>query len=652
VTVLEAILWQGNPTTPTTDGLDTTIVRSPLPGGPAAVARFLFSTVPQWVQIAGAVVAVVAAFLLAGWVWRHWKDILAWIGARSSSWKVGMGIASLAVIGSAGLAGYKTWDFMMHDNAFCTGCHVMEEPFSRFTASEHKKLLCHDCHRQGMLANVRQLYEWVAERPDRIGPHAPVPNAICAECHVKQKADSSWERIAATAGHRVHLNPRSPSLGKVDCVACHGAEVHRFKADETSCAQAGCHEGLRVELGKMAGQSPWHCATCHEFSAAISDSAATDSARASLVPNERHCLECHEMRKKMAAFSPEGDPHKGNCGLCHNPHTHTTPAGAFQSCATSQCHARADTLTPMHRGLKEHRLENCGACHAAHSWKAGATDCRSCHSGIADPAVRPRRLPPPGRVSGSFPMQEFRPAGGVPLGGGIAIVPAAWHPGAEGAKGSERAAGRFRWRPERPAPPPPSDTARFRHAQHATLNCTTCHSTRTAHGELLTQARDCQGCHHADNALGRDCARCHTPGQLQPARTVAVAMALSVWRGPRQRTLPFAHAEHARLDCTDCHTLDRGRGLGKTCSSCHQDHHASARNCTSCHSDSRSAHSRELHLLGCAGSGCHAAERAAGLGPSRAVCLACHTEQRQHKPGRECAQCHLASWPAVAGGLQ
>jgi hypothetical protein len=87
----------------------------------------------------------------------------------------------------------------------------------------------------------------------------------------------------------------------------------------------------------------------------------------------------------------------------------------------------------------------------------------------------------------------------------------------------------------------------------------------------------------------------------------------------------------------------------KTCASCHADHHAATRSCTSCHPSARATHTRELHVAGCAGSGCHVRETTAAVTPARAVCLSCHQEQVAHKPGRECAPCHLSAWrPSAA----
>ena len=202
------ILQQAAAARADTARIDSVVVESPLPGGVAAIARFLFSTVPQWIQIAGVFVGAIVAAIVVVVVWRNRAQLLAWFRAKSRGWKLGFAAILVVVLSGAGFAGLQSWNFMMHDNSFCSGCHVMAVPFRKFTASEHSELSCHDCHRQGMTANVRQLYQWVAERPERIGSHAPVPNAICADCHIQRDADSTWKRIIATAGHAVHLNPR------------------------------------------------------------------------------------------------------------------------------------------------------------------------------------------------------------------------------------------------------------------------------------------------------------------------------------------------------------------------------------------------------------------------------------------------------------
>ncbi|HSA54277.1 MAG TPA: NapC/NirT family cytochrome c [Gemmatimonadaceae bacterium] len=653
-----------------TVSVDSVVVESPLPGGAAAVARFLFSTVPQWVQIAGVFVGAIVALVVLVVLWRRRLDLVRWFSARSRGWKLGFAAVTLAVLGGVGFAGAKSWNFMMHDNDFCTGCHVMEQPFRRFTASEHSQLSCHDCHQQGMTANVRQLYQWVAERPEDIGAHAPVPNRICAECHVQSDPDSTWQRISATAGHAVHLNPRSPAMRAMECVTCHGEEVHRFKPASETCAQSGCHENLRIELGAMAAQTSLHCSTCHTFTAPAVETNPTDSARAALVPREEQCFECHQMRERLAEFRPENEPHGAVCGTCHNPHTQTTPSGAFQSCATSTCHARADTLTPLHRGLRQHRLETCGACHSAHTWRTGGTNCRDCHTGITDPAVRVR---PPSPQGAQAPVPAGRGTHVRPVAG---LAPASWSGTRQAAAAHvPHAVGRGRWRrsgrsdalnaarhvaltgasPRQQAPParePPRqqrDTTRFEHQRHESVSCTTCHTTTDQHGGLRRAARQCSSCHHGNTALGRACERCHQSGELATPYRMATPMALTVWPAPRTRQLDFAHAQHAPLACAECHAATITRGVERTCASCHAQHHEAARSCASCHPPSRQTHTRAVHETGCGGAGCHTSETTAAITPVRAVCVACHDGQAAHKPGGDCATCHLSAWRPGAG---
>ena len=666
--VIAALLQQG---TQVADSLrtDSINVQSPLPSPALQVVRFAFNTVPQWVQIGGVFLAAAVAIVLAVLAWRHRVAVRTWFAAKSRAWKMGFAAIALVMIAGIGFAGTWSWNYMMHDNEFCAGCHIMDEPFQRFGTSEHAKLGCHDCHRQSIFASMKELYVQVTERPDKIPEHATVPNAICSECHIQRDPDSTWQRISATAGHQVHLNPRSPVMSRVECTTCHGQEVHRFKPVQETCAQSGCHDDVKVELGGMGEQTDLHCVVCHEFTTGATEGTPIDTARTALVPGDEQCLGCHEMREKLGKFAPADEPHDGKCGTCHNPHVQTTPRGAFESCATSACHARSDTLTAMHRSLGRHRLETCGACHGAHTWKADAVDCRSCHTGIRDPAVRTR---PPGSTdrnsSGGAPLSA---APAAPVGGRdllapsphspasrLDLLPAAWSGTRQaGMAPAPLPAGRSRWRS---GPQPDSltgsqarqgrDTARFEHARHDALSCTTCHSTSAGHGDLRPLARDCQGCHHGTRAIVRDCARCHTAGEIGAARLLATPVALSVWPQPRTRPLPFAHERHARLECGACHADSRQKSVQRDCASCHDDHHAADRDCASCHPPARETHTREVHITGCATSGCHERERGPAVTPVRATCLSCHAEQKTHKPDRECAPCHLSAWTAPAGG--
>lgn len=355
-------------------------LHSPLPGGVNTLVRFLFQ-VPQWIQIGGAILGVVVGIGLAVWLWRQRMPIWTWLRTRSA-FVLTLMVAGVAVLAVAGAAfGFASWHYMQHDNGFCIGCHVMGPAFQRFTSSEHSQLECHDCHQQPITASMRQLYLWVLERPEEIGEHAPVADAVCARCHIQEDPDSTWQRISVTAGHRLHLESDSSALEGAQCVTCHGVEVHRFVPPDETCGQSGCHapESTQIRLGAMAQQTMLHCVVCHEFTAVIGERAPQQTVATGLVPGSEQCLGCHAMAQVMADFEVAADPHEGDCGMCHNPHTQETPAGAVTTCGNAGCHAQVDTLTPFHRGIHAETLANCVSCHAAHTWTVNGSDCRACH---------------------------------------------------------------------------------------------------------------------------------------------------------------------------------------------------------------------------------------------------------------------------------
>lgn len=354
----------------------------PLPGGVADVVRFLFH-VPQWIQIGGAVVGAAVATAVIVLAWRNRSEIADWVRTRSVAIQAGLALAAAVVVTAAAWTGVESWNYVQHDNSFCTGCHVMGESFQKFRASEHSDLNCHDCHQQPLTASMRQLYLWVLERPQEIGPHAPVPNERCVSCHIGERPDSVWQRISATAGHRVHLESDSAALEDVMCVTCHGVEVHQFVPARATCGQSDCHsrEDTEVVLGRMAAEETgMHCLACHDFTGPVTEISDVEEARTALRPDEQNCLGCHEMQEILADFSPAEDPHDGACGLCHDPHTQTTPDAAFETCTESGCHADAREATPFHRGIHESVLSSCGTCHEAHGWTVDGSDCGACHT--------------------------------------------------------------------------------------------------------------------------------------------------------------------------------------------------------------------------------------------------------------------------------
>ncbi len=611
---------------------ETTVGPPPLPGGVAAVLRFFFN-LPQWIQISGFIVGTLLAAVVVIQLWRRRTAIVAWVLARPRQVKIGLAAAAaVALLGAAGF-GTVSWNYMQHDNGFCTGCHIMKAPFQRFAGSKHDSLSCHNCHQQSMFASMRQLYLWVAERPQEIGKHAKVATRVCAGCHVTDQKEK-WRRIATTAGHRTHLESDSSALRGVQCVTCHGFEVHRFVPVNATCAQSGCHVSTEIRLGKMAGQTDLHCVACHQFTADVPLLATRDSAAGTLRPGARQCLGCHEMRAMLADFDPARDPHGQTCGMCHDPHVQTRPADALKSCASAGCHAdwRAE---PFHTGLPHRKVaQQCTLCHQPHGAKVDASDCAGCHAAV-QARTHGRRAPP-------LPFDTTKALRRISQGGRFEPEP----------RGKGDAP------PPRAAPAPPSalrfpltaplDT--FPHDRHRPLACITCHTTRQGGSRLtFTPPRGCQVCHHQAPGTSK-CQSCHADSETAAPDSVTAVVAVA-GHAPRARPIAFRHDRHQTLRCVACHTtpatLDP-EPAAATCRACHENHHAAGRNCAFCHAgagaDPRTAHAvlADIHV-GC--DNCHSEEVVALLTPDRSFCRTCHADKQEHYADRECTICHFLASP-------
>ncbi|MDH5643002.1 MAG: hypothetical protein OEY63_02285, partial [Gemmatimonadota bacterium] len=502
-------------------------------------------------------------------------------------------------------------------------------------------------------ASTRQLYLWVLERPEHIGDHAPVANEICESCHVTGEPEI-WQRVAATAGHRTHLESDSTVLEGLMCVTCHGVEVHRFSPADSTCSQADCHADNDITLGEMENQTTLHCVTCHEFTADVPLLAERDSAQSTLTPAREECLGCHEMQEVLADFDAERDPHNGTCGSCHNPHAQTEAIGAAESCATSECHADWET-EPFHVGRDHGEAgERCVLCHEPHRASIDASNCESCHLRILEeedisPGVR-RRL------ERSLPFDTTRVLRGVssriePREMPPSFVGEPWsilqHWGAGfGLPKVSPYDDPLRDFPEPRASPP--DT--FPHDRHEDLSCLNCHVTRSGHGQLTFEApRGCQICHH-ESPEREPCADCHQASELLTAQTVSVSVHTQSY-APREREVGFSHEAHTTEDCSSCHVESVSLAAGPeqaSCNDCHGDHHQPARECSTCHLGDGflepHAPPADAHLE-CAS--CHVLGEDAVLRPDRQLCVTCHVDEREHYVEKECTVCHMGAPPEI-----
>jgi len=675
------------------------VVENPVPGFVGQLFQFFFNT-PKWVQWGGIVLGMIVAAIIAWQLYLRRDAISGWLSAKSKGYKMGLvAIGGVMLLGAAG-AGYAGNNYMTHNNDFCVGCHVMGDAWGAFAKSEHRKLECHDCHRQSKVASMRQLYFWIAEKPQDIPKHAKVPTAICSECHVRSEADSGWKRIIATAGHRLHMKSDSASLKEVACVTCHGQEVHRFKPVDQTCGQSGCHakKDTEIRLGKMAGQTSQHCTGCHTFTRPVPENLSMDSTRKYLVASGTvgSCYGCHQMKDKMKGLEPKDDVgHQAVCGTCHNPHQQTEPRQAYETCASSGCHSDLGTKSRFHVGLKAHKDAPCGQCHTPHSWKPISTTCEGCHTTGSDgrPTSPPRiTMPAPsvrGAASGSSASDDATESPYTsPHASSYASPPApphlqpiAWQrpaarvhnvrqttlqgrrtsgvrPTRRDARRADRPVARRVMRQQQGAAQAPAqaqlpkDSPKFSHQKHKLLQCGSCHDQKKSPGALTVRGpTGCASCHHSPERTV-SCEGCHNPRSARAAQftrtfTKPVMAHVNASAPPKQRLLPFAHLEHRDLDCKGCHTEGVMLSVKRDCQSCHAEHHTPERTCLSCHQPPKSVHVRAAHD-GCAGSGCHSNAAVLALPTSRSTCLVCHADQVKHKPKRECAECHAVSWSPVA----
>lgn len=547
-----------------------------------------------------------------------------------------LAVTVIGVVAVGGVFMYRTYDYVQHDNEFCLGCHLMQDPHERFAQSEHRGLGCKACHQPTMMVRTQMALTQILENPDSIHTHAEVPNRACASCHIEGDPEK-WQIISNSVGHKLHLESEDPSLSGLMCVECHSSSIHKFTAVTNTCSQSGCHENTQVKLGKMS-ELTIHCVGCHDFSRPASDTVMGEIGVKPLQPRRDECLSCHAMRTMLTDF-PANEPHEAACGACHNPHDQETPRQAQRTCATGGCHEQPETLTPMHRGLAVGVLQDCLACHPAHEFRAPADNCLACHPNVfQDRPAAVRRSPV-----------------------GLAPEPAPITPTPETRSGLSGRLGRLlsgRTAQQQPAAPPrvqqtprPDIPLEFSHNRHREVECTQCHRSDQSHGALtVTSVRGCRECHHTGPQIAAQCTNCHTQAEVQ-GQLHRVDQPLRLTAGNRTpvRRLPFSHRQHPQIACVNCHTETLTRAVTRTCDGCHVDHHRPAATCMNCHAKPpHGAHDLNSHLT-CSGSGCHTALPFQGVPRTRNACLSCHQDLVRHEPGQECVKCHILPRPREGG---
>lgn len=248
-------------------------------------------------------------------------------------------------------------DYVETDPAFCGTCHQTRDEYTLWTQSEHKGLVCQDCHHQSEEEALRLLFAFVLQgesvkRPkSKNSSHRPeVPINACVQCHMTH--DRRWPQVGQSTGHKVHLAAEGTS-----CLDCHARSIHKFGATIDACKE--CHGPHTL---KTAGMEDLHCLACHDFL----------TADENVNPPQRICLGCHRKNGLMEPVIPANAPMTNlDCWACHRPHEESGPGVVV--------------CTECHENMSRHGLHHqsghglCGDCHAAHRWTSTRRQCTACH---------------------------------------------------------------------------------------------------------------------------------------------------------------------------------------------------------------------------------------------------------------------------------
>jgi hypothetical protein len=198
-----------------------------------------------------------------------------------------------------------------------------------------------------MVTNIRNVIDVVTKNPSEVTKHAEIDNELCEACHTQN--DPQWLQILGTSGHQVHVYGEND---EVNCILCHGMELHDFVPGEEACLDCHDVEGVHAETSFISD-----CITCHDFLGEGDD----------LTPENDLCIECHGDEGEITVSMPEGTHIDTTCTNCHNPHGDAIA----EDC--SDCHS-------VDEGLHDVAVHsNCVNCHVPHEVADIRDTCESCH---------------------------------------------------------------------------------------------------------------------------------------------------------------------------------------------------------------------------------------------------------------------------------
>jgi nitrate/TMAO reductase-like tetraheme cytochrome c subunit len=265
----------------------------------------------------------------------------------------GFVLALIVIISILGVSvGYKYYRHTQEDPEFCMSCHMMKEAFQEWQRGKHRDVVCQKCHNLSLVEQNQLLVAFIMKTSGPLTKRhgKEKPWGECRKCHLDAVTQGS-QTLRQSFGHAKHV-----FTANVECRACHGGHLHRFRPDDVSCHNCHADKGVHG-----AGMEAFSCLKCHSFS----------EKSATTVPREQ-CLKCHRI--------PSGTPMAGfPCFKCHKPHgrIRLTSKDCLGQCHTNETKVGQHALH-MGKGMA------CLDCHKAHSWRVGQREgktlCSRCHA--------------------------------------------------------------------------------------------------------------------------------------------------------------------------------------------------------------------------------------------------------------------------------
>lgn len=321
----------------------------PLPGGVAAVMRWMFN-LPSWLQLTAVAVLVVLVLAALWYAWYRFDDIARRLRSRSREWKIVLGTAALLLVATAAgvpanrvvvpdaSAGRRVRGPMAPPESTNEWADPMADPVefssfelppaasdtTRFSHQRHKSVACRSCHRS------ERTHGELAVRTER----------DCASCHHSTQA----------------------AVRKVECTSCHSkGELTTPRTVRTAFATSVRAEARSRDLAfDHTRHAKVACRSCHQKSPSFAFDRGCGSCHEDHHVTKSTCTSCHT-EGRLGEAHPRDVVHRGCSGAgCHQDATVAALAPERNVCLT--CHAtQAD-----HKPGRE-----CATCHQVR-WPAAA----------------------------------------------------------------------------------------------------------------------------------------------------------------------------------------------------------------------------------------------------------------------------------------